>query len=66
VLEGSDVEFVEGGPEEADHLASERRSGELFRLLGCEAVKDLVETVLALPGVGEDGWILALLSATGL
>jgi hypothetical protein len=63
MLEGSDVEFGERGPEEPDHLAGDCRRGDLFRLLGSEAVKDLEETVLAFPGVGEDGRILALLAA---
>jgi hypothetical protein len=63
VWERSDVDVFENGPQEADHLTGDRGGCDLFRLLGGEPVKDLVEAVLASPGVGEDRGILAFLPA---
>ena len=57
----SDIDVLEHGPEEADELAGDGGGGHLPGLPGRESVKDFVEPVLTLPGVGDDRGVLALL-----
>ena len=63
MLELGDVEIVEHGPQEADHLTCDGRGSDLFGLFGGESVADLVEPMLTLPGVSNHGRILVLLPA---
>jgi hypothetical protein len=63
LLELRDVELTESGPEEPDEFTGHRSSGDLTRLLGSQSVKDLEESMLALPGMRDDGRILTELSA---
>jgi len=63
LLELRDVELTKGGPEEPDEFTGHRSSGDLARLLGSQSVKDLEESMLALPGMCDDGRTLTVMSA---
>lgn len=63
LLEPGDIDVAQDGPEEADHLAGDGGGGHGPRLLGGESVKEGVEAMLTLPGVLDDGGILAALTA---
>ena len=63
LLELRDVELTKGGPEEPDEFTGNGSSSDLARLLGSQSVKDLEESMLALPGMGDCGRILTMLSA---
>jgi len=62
LLELGDIDVAEHGPKEADHLTGDGGDGDLGGLLDGEAVKEGVETVLALPGVADDSGVLTLLA----
>jgi hypothetical protein len=62
LLELGDIDLAEHGPEEADHLTGNGGDGDLGGLFDGEAVKEGVETVLALPGVADDPWVLTVLA----
>jgi hypothetical protein len=61
--ESCDVDLMEHSPKEADELTCDGGGGHLLGLFRREPVEDLVEAMLAFPGVGDDGGILSLLAA---
>ena len=57
-----DLEILHDIPEKADELASGRDNGKLGWLLSVDAVEELEETVLSLPGMSDDVGRLAQLA----
>jgi hypothetical protein len=56
-----DVNLLHNSPKEADEFTSSRNHGELRWLSGVDAVEELEESVLGLPGMSDDvGWLALL------